>query len=126
MYNPAQGPWLNVTNDNTIDNSFEGARPCALGLYGLNGNVESAQMHASSRKTETLIRSRIGMAQQSALAAALDVQPSTVGRWLSGECNIPLTRLGPLLDALNLVILPTEEVQALRLFAERGVSADHT
>lgn len=115
---------MSSSTSNTTINSDKGAHPCALGLHGSNGDAESAQMHASSRKTETLIRSRVGEVQASTLATALDVQPSTVGRWLSGECNIPLARLGPLLDALGLSVLTNEELRALRLFAARHLSGD--
>ena len=85
------------------------------------GNVTPAspQAHAIARKTESLIRSKVSQLSASTLAAALDAAPSTVGRWLSGECCIPLQRLGPFLDAMGLEIVPREELDALRLFAGR-------
>lgn len=85
--------------------------------------LEIAQLHASPDKTERLIRQRIGERQQVTVAAAMDIQPSGISRWLAGHADVPLARIGSLLAALDLEIVPREELAALRLFAGRHLTA---
>ena len=81
----------------------------------------AAQVHASDRNIETLIRSRLAVTRQATIAEALDMSPSNISRWLSGQDPVPLQRIGPFLDALGLVVLTRPEYDALRLFAARNL-----
>ena len=83
--------------------------------------ADTAQLKASVRKIESLLRYRIAEASQAAVAEALDVSPSTVARIVSGETGVVLERIGPLFGALGLTVLTREELAALRLFASKGL-----
>lgn len=83
----------------------------------------ASQDHASDRNIETLIRARVAATRQAAIAEALDMSPSGVNRWVSGQDPVPLSRIGPFLEALGLVVMPRAEHDALRLFAARSLLA---
>jgi helix-turn-helix protein len=85
---------------------------------------DHTQAHAIARKIETLIRARFSELSQAAIAEALDVAPSSVNRYLSGQSCIPLERLGPLFVALGLRVLPAEELAAICMFAGRHLSGE--
>lgn len=85
---------------------------------------DRTQAHAIARKIETLIRARFSELSQAAVAEALDVAPSSVNRYLSGQSCIPIERLGPLLVALGLRVIPAPELAALHLFASRHLSGE--
>lgn len=77
------------------------------------------QPHASARKVESLIRSRVAERSQKTVAFDMGTDTSAVSRWLSGQTGIPLQDVGGLLDALCLEVVPREELAALRMFAGR-------
>lgn len=80
-----------------------------------------AQSHASDRNIETLIRARVAATRGCVIAEALDMSPSGVSRWVSGQDPVPLARIGPFLEALGLVVMARAEYDALRLFAARNL-----
>lgn len=80
-----------------------------------------AQPHASDRNIETLIRARVAATRQAVIAEALDMSPSGISRWVSGQDPVPLARIGAFLDALGLVVMTRAEHDALRLFAARNL-----
>jgi transcriptional regulator with XRE-family HTH domain len=88
----------------------------------------TAKPHEIARDISSLVHNRIARAKQSAIADALGMSRSAINHIVTGETGIRLEILGAFLESLSLrvvdkddVTIPEKELEALRMFAERGI-----
>lgn len=92
------------------------------------GTGQAQSTHETARDICALVQHRIARQKQNRIAEALGMSRSAVNHIVTGETGITLERLGEFLEALGLrvvdvkdVTIPANELEALRLFAERGI-----
>lgn len=69
--------------------------------------------------TEALIRHRVGIVKQNALALQLGKSTTQVNRIFSGDAGIMLADLDDFLGALGLVVVESSEYQVIRSMAAK-------